>query len=132
MTPTRPGRDHVETKRIGIAPSVAVGLGSSTRAILSYICLRSGQCPRLRHPVRSRDQHRRWPNFATSRRRSITTIITACSSAIDEKLRTNIVTFALEHDLTDDIRVANTTRYGHAMRDSIYSSPRFRQHDAAP
>ena len=36
----------------------------------------------------------------------------------------NIATFALEHDLTDDIRIANTTRYGYAVRNSIFSSPR--------
>ena len=30
-----PGRDHVETHRIGIAPSIALGLGTTTRAILS-------------------------------------------------------------------------------------------------
>jgi catecholate siderophore receptor len=42
-----------------------------------------------------------------------------------EKLRTNILTFALEHDLASSVRIANTTRYGHARRDSIYSSPRF-------
>lgn len=31
-----PGRDHVETRRWGIAPSAAIGLGTRTRAIVSY------------------------------------------------------------------------------------------------
>ena len=35
------------------------------------------------------------------------------------------MTFALEHDLTDAVRISNTTRYGYATRDSIYSAPRF-------
>ena len=39
----------------------------------------------------------------------------------------NIVTFALEHDISSGLRIANTTRYGHATRDSIYSAPRFAQ-----
>src|SRR5690606_31054392 len=42
-----------------------------------------------------------------------------------EKTRTHMLTFALEHDLTDTVRISNTTRYGYATRDSIYSAPRF-------
>src|SRR5690606_5449308 len=41
-----------------------------------------------------------------------------------EKTRTHMLTFALEHDLTDTVRISNTTRYGYATRDSIYSAPR--------
>src|SRR5690606_12753872 len=40
-----PGRDFVESERMGLAPSVAVGLGSSTRAILSYLYLRQNNQP---------------------------------------------------------------------------------------
>ena len=40
-------------------------------------------------------------------------------------MRSDLVTFAAEHDLTDAVRISNTTRFGHATRDSIYSSPRF-------
>ena len=80
--------------------------GSAVRPArsLSYMLLDQDNVPGLRHSVRPGDQHRRLPNLRTSRRRSITTIITACSSATARRLRSNIVTFALEHDLTDDIR----------------------------
>ena len=40
-----PGRDHVKTERFGIAPSIAVGLGTSTRAILSYYRLQADNLP---------------------------------------------------------------------------------------
>src|SRR5690606_16113331 len=40
-----PGRDFVDSERIGFAPSVAVGLGSSTRAIVSYLYLRANNQP---------------------------------------------------------------------------------------
>ena len=76
-----PGRDHVDTKRWGIAPSVAVGLGSVDARDPVVGPPQAGQCPRLRHPVRAGDEHPRLPNSPTSRRRSTMTIITACSSA---------------------------------------------------
>ncbi len=126
-----PGRDFVDTQRIGIAPAVAVGLGSSTRAILTYMLLDQDNVPDYGIPfvpathnvlVDFRDRpapvdfDKHYGLLARDR----------------EDLRTNILTFALEHDLTDAIRISNTTRYGHATRDSIYSSPRFVSNDSIP
>ena len=119
-----PGRDHVETKRTGFAPSVAVGLGTSTRAILSYFRLKQDNVPDYGIPfvpstnVALPDHHEQpapvdYDNYYGLLERDY------------EDTLANIATFALEHDLTPDIRIANTTRYGHATRNSIYSSPRF-------
>ena len=119
-----PGRDHVETKRYGIAPSVAVGLGGSTRAIVSLTWMKQDNVPDYGIPFvpgtnNVLQQYREQPapvdydNYYGSLERDY------------EKIRSSIVTAALEHDLTGDIRIANTTRYGHATRDSIYSAPRF-------
>ncbi len=119
-----PGRDRVETKRTGFAPSVAVGLGTSTRAILSYIRLKQDNVPDYGIPfvpntnVALPEHHEQpapvdYDNYYGLLERDY------------EDTLANIATFALEHDLTPDIRIANTTRYGHATRDSIYSSPRF-------
>ena len=44
-----PGRDHVETQRIGFAPSVAVGLGRSTPAILTHMLLGQDKVPHYFH-----------------------------------------------------------------------------------
>ena len=124
MDADTPGRDHVETKRYGIAPSVAVGLGGSTRAILSLTWLKQDNVPDYGIPFvpaahETLVEHRDEPapvdydNYYGLLDRD------------REKLRTSLATFALEHDVSDAIRIANTTRYGHATRDSIYSSPRF-------
>ena len=119
-----PGRDHVETERFGIAPSLAVGLGTSTRAILSYFRLEQDNVPDYGIPF--------VPNTNT-----VLTDYHNKAAPVDfdnyyglldrdyEETTANILTFALEHDLTDRVRIANTTRYGHAIRDSIYSAPRF-------
>lgn len=119
-----PGRGHVDTKRLGIAPSIAVGLGTSTRAILSYVRLQQENQPDYGIPFvpntndalpeyRERPAPVDYDNYYGLVRRDY------------EETVSNIATFALEHDLTDSVRVANTTRYGYATRDSIYSAPRF-------
>ena len=119
-----PGRDFVHSKRWGIAPSIAAGLGTSTRAILSYFRLRQDNLPDYGIPfvpssnVELDEFHDRpapvdFDNFYGLVNRDY------------EDTVTNIATFALEHDLTDEVRIANTTRYGYATRDSIYSAPRF-------
>ena len=119
-----PGRDHVETKRTGFAPSVAVGLGTSTRAILSYLRLKQDNVPDYGIPfvpntntalLEYQDEPAPvdYDNYYGVLARDY------------EKTKTNLVTFALEHDLTADVRVSNTVRYGYAIRDSVYSAPRF-------
>lgn len=119
-----PGRDFVESERMGLAPSVAVGLGSSTRAILSYLYLRQNNQPDYGIPfvpatntalAEYADQPAPvdFDNYYGLTKRDY------------EKTRTHMLTFALEHDLTDTVRISNTTRYGYATRDSIYSAPRF-------
>ena len=119
-----PGRDHVETQRWGIAPSIAFGLGTSTRAILSYFRLEQDNVPDYGIP------------FVPNTNVVLTDDINE-EAPVDydnyyglldrdyETTAADILTFALEHDITDDVRIANTTRYGHAVRDSIYSAPRF-------
>jgi catecholate siderophore receptor len=120
-----PGRDHVETHRIGIAPSIAVGLGGSTRAILSYFRLEQDNVPDYGIPF--------IPNTNTSP--ELADFLDE-PAPVDydnhygllerdyEETTVNIATFAFEHDLTDEVRIANTTRYGYAVRDSIFSAPR--------
>jgi catecholate siderophore receptor len=119
-----PGRDHVKTKRIGVAPAIAFGLGSSTRAILSYMLLDQDNVPdygipfvpTLHIPLADHADQPAPVDFGN---------YYGLLARDYEDLRSNILTFALEHDVTEDIRVSNTTRYGHATRDSIYSAPRF-------
>ena len=119
-----PGREFVKTERFGIAPSVAVGLGTSTRAILSYFRLQQHNQPDYGIPfvpstnVELEEFHEQpapvdYDNYYGLVERDY------------EDTVANIATFALEHDLTESVRIANTSGYGHSTRDSIYSAPRF-------
>ena len=120
-----PGRDHVETRRIGIAPSVALGLSTSTRAILSYFRIEGDNVPDYGIPFVPAANTALPPEFDEQPAPVDYDNYYGLLERDYEDTTTNIATFALEHDVTSDIRIANTTRYGYATRDSIYSSPRF-------
>jgi catecholate siderophore receptor len=119
-----PGRDHVETRRIGAAPSVAVGLGSSTRAILSYLFLDQQNVPDYGIPFIPATNVP-LADYADQPAPVDFDNYYGLSARDYEDTRTHLLTFALEHDISATLRVSNTTRYGYATRDSIYSSPRF-------
>ena len=119
-----PGRDDVETHRIGIAPSLAVGLGTSTRAILSYFRLDQDNVPDYGIPFVP-DTNQPLEDYINEPAPVDYDNYYGLLERDYEETTTNIATFALEHDISEHIRVANTTRYGHAKRDSIYSAPRF-------
>ena len=119
-----PGRDYVNTQRIGFAPTVAVGLGGATRAIVTYMLLDQDNLPDYGIPFVPAT-NAALPDHADQPAPVDFDNFYGLTERDYEDLRTNILTFALEHDINDMVRVANTTRYGHATRDSIYSAPRF-------
>ena len=123
-TADTPGRDFVDSERIGFAPSVAVGLGTSTRAIVSYLYLRAHNQPDYGIPFVPAS-NTALAEFADQPAPVDFDNYYGLTERDYEKTRTHMVTFALEHDVTDTIRVSNTTRYGYATRDSLYSAPRF-------
>lgn len=119
-----PGRDFVETKRYGVSPSVAFGLGTSTRAILSSTWLKQDNVPDYGIPFVPAT-HTGLAEFADQPAPVDYDNYYGVLGRDREKLRSTITTFALEQDLVDEVRISNTTRHGYATRDSIYSSPRF-------
>ena len=119
-----PGRDYVESERIGFAPSIATGLGSATRAILSYYYLRQNNQPDYGIPFVPAT-NTVLPAYADQPAPVDFDNYYGLTERDYEKTRTHLATFAIEHDLTDTVRLANATRYSYAVRDSIYSAPRF-------
>jgi catecholate siderophore receptor len=121
-----PGRDHVDAQRWGIAPAVAIGLGGATRAILSYQYLGQDNLPDYGQPFVPATIT--VPELIPYRERPAPVDRDNFYGLLDrdyEETDTHVLTFALEHDLSDAVRLANVTRYGHSTRDSIISAPRF-------
>jgi catecholate siderophore receptor len=119
-----PGRDIVGDSRWGIAPSLALGLGTPTRLTLSYFRLDQDNVPDYGIPwvpantgplADYSDQAPpvEYSNFYGLVARDY------------EKVTTDLATAELEHDASDSVSIRNITRYGITDRDSIITAPRF-------
>lgn len=118
------GRDVVENERWGVAPSLALGLGTPTRYTISYFKLKQNNISDYGIPwvpvtnnvlVDYRDRPAPVPRntFYGLKNRDF------------EKLNADIVTFRFEHNFNDNYSLRNQLRYGRSTRDSIATPPRF-------
>ncbi|NBV42609.1 TonB-dependent siderophore receptor, partial [bacterium] len=97
-------RDIVESRRYGIAPSLALGMGTGTRMTLSYFYQQSDDIPDYGIPYLFNapapvSRH----NFYGFKSDFLNT-------------RANVVTIKAEHDLNDVTMLTNQFRYGHYTR----------------
>jgi len=118
-----PGRDFVENERWGIAPSIAIGLGTDTRFTLSYLHLDQDNVPDYGIPFVPRT--------------SVNAALPGGIPAVDydnfygnlardhEKLQTDLITGVFEHDFSDVLKLRSAVRVGRSRRDSITTAPRF-------
>ncbi len=113
------GRDYAEKKTWGIAPSLALGLGTPTRVTLG-----------LQH-----DEQDDRPDFG-----ALGGIVGGTATAIRplqavdrsrfyghaddfDRVDLNVLTARIEHDITSTMRLSNATRYGQTERDALYTVP---------
>jgi catecholate siderophore receptor len=118
------GRDVVENRRWGVAPSLAFGLGTPTRLTLSYFKLKQDNISDYGIPwvpatnnalAEFRDKPAPVPRdtFYGLKNRDF------------EKLNSDLATIELERDFSDSLTLRNQFRYGRSTRDSIATPPRF-------
>lgn len=118
------GRDVVENKRWGVAPSIMFGLGTRTRLTLSYYYLGQDNISDYGIPwvpatnnalVEYRDKPAPVPRntFYGFRNRDY------------EKLRSDLATVKFERDISDSVTIRNQLRFGYSSRDSLATPPRF-------
>jgi len=120
------GRDKVNYDRWGIAPSLAFGLGTPTRVNLDYYHLESDDLPDSGIPY---SIPRAGSNARTSAHPSKpidggdSDNFYGLTDRDFRKTRTDIATFAIEHDLSDSLTIKNTLRHGNSMQDYILTQP---------
>jgi len=112
------GRDVVENKSIGIAPSLAFGLGTPTRFYLYSQHIRQDNVPDGGVPTVG------LPGFfnADARLRAGARVNEENfygSTDDDEKIHTDMVTAKIEHDLGQGMVLRNISRYGKATVDRV-------------
>ena len=122
------GRDAVENRRAGVAPSLAFGLGSPTRLTVSYFKLKQENTPDYGIPwvtathnvlAAYRDQPAPVPRDS----------FYGLLSRDFERMNSDMATARVEHDFSDGLSLRNQFRYGRSTRDSVTTSPRFASND---
>lgn len=119
-----PGRDDVQNRRWGLAPSVALGLGTATRYSFGYFYLEQDNTSDYGIPWVPAANNA----LAAFRDRPAPVSSSTFYGFIDrdrEKLRSDLFTARFEHDFSDNLSVRSQFRYGYSKRDSIATPPRF-------
>lgn len=123
------GRDVTSFSRWGIAPSIAFGLGTPTRATLSYYHLQSNDTPDTGIPYNNGNFNRR-----TDGRPQLFGPGDGAPVNVDRNVyyglgrdfrrdRVDMGTFTLEHDVSSALKLRNTTRIARTSQDYIWTQP---------
>ncbi|RZI75453.1 MAG: catecholate siderophore receptor Fiu [Variovorax sp.] len=126
------GRDVVKNKRWGIAPSFAFGLNSPTRFYVDLVHIKQNNIPDGGVPtvglpgytnpdpltINAGLQRRSYLNFAS---RVDSSNFYGTSSDFDNVTQ-NMITARVEHDITPDVTLRNTFRYGKTEQDYMLTA----------
>ncbi|WP_447592942.1 TonB-dependent receptor [Aquipseudomonas campi] len=118
------GRDKVNYDRWGVAPSLAFGLGTDTRVNLDFYHMESDDLPDSGIPYGysvGKSHTAASPDKPTDGGRSSN--FYGLTSRDFRKTRTDVSTFAIEHDLSDSLTIKNTLRHGNSMQDYVLTQP---------
>ena len=118
------GRDEVENKRWGVAPTLAFGLGTDTVTNISLFHLEQDNVPDYGLP---------WvpgTNTALPSNRNSTAPVDRGNwygilERDYEKTRTDLATVSVKHSFSENLALENITRWGASTRDSVITAPRF-------
>lgn len=131
------GRDVVENNGYAIAPAFATGLGTDTRVFLSGQFVRQDNVPDGGIPANALSGFNRTAVTTGSAAGRVTDGQAAAitnSPMVNrenfygnrndyEKVKANMVTAKIEHDLSDKTTIRNITRWGRTTMDRLLSSP---------
>lgn len=119
-----PGREVVQNRRWGFAPSIQFGLGTPTRYSFSYFYIEQDNTSDYGIPWVPATNTVLAPfrdHVAPVPRSTFYGLL----DRDKEKLRSDLITARIEHEFNDKMAVRNQFRYGYSRRDSIASPPRF-------
>lgn len=119
-----PGRDVVENKRWGVAPSLGFGLDSATRVYIDLLHVQQenlpdGGVPTIGLPGYSSPDPTR-PEIAAAPTVDPENFYGTLSDYDD--VTADMATVRVEHDLSDSARLINTTRWGRTQQDYLLTA----------
>lgn len=108
----QPGRDHVNNRRWGIAPSLAFGLGTSTRYFLNLLYVDQDNVPDGGVPTLGLPGWTPQPSLEQLAGQPVDPENFYGTRADHDDVTAKMATFRIEHDINDVVRVTNTARWG--------------------
>ncbi len=110
------GRDVVDNKRWGIAPTLSFGLGTPTRVTLGYYHLDTDDIPDGGIPYE-------YPRGNLSGPVDVDRDNFYGLTSDYRKTTSDMVTLGVEHDFNDALTLRNTTRYTHSDQRYVWTQP---------
>jgi catecholate siderophore receptor len=120
-----PNRDRVSASRWGIAPSIGLGTGTSTRANISYFKLKQDNLPEYGLPWVPANTNPELAEYANGAPPVDQSNFYGLVDRDYEKTDTDLVTLDVARDVSPSTVVRNLTRWGRNVRDSVITAPRF-------
>ncbi|WP_341643479.1 catecholate siderophore receptor Fiu [Thauera sp. SDU_THAU2] len=118
------GRDHLESKRWGIAPSIAFGLNTPTRTTLSYLHVEQDNVPDGGIPtVGLKGYYNAALAAAGIGARKVDTENFYGSKHDFEDVSLDMFTVKVEHDVAPGTTVRNTSRWGKVRHELLLTAP---------
>lgn len=123
-----PGRDVVKNKRWGVAPSLAFGLNSPTRVVLSYLHVKQNNIPDGGVPTIG------LPGYtAPTATSAVNTAALNTAPRVNpsnfygtsqdhDNVTADMFTVKVEHDFANGAKLVNTSRYGKTKQDYMLTS----------
>src|SRR5690606_31189572 len=116
------GRDHVNNKRIGIAPSLGVGLDGDTRAYLNLLYVKQENIPDGFVPTVGLDHWEPQPGLEQLVGNPVDPENFYGTRADHDDVTAKMATFRLEHDFSDSVKLTNSLRWGETEQDYLLSA----------
>jgi catecholate siderophore receptor len=123
------GRDVTSFSRWGIAPSIAFGLGTPTRATLSYYHLQSNDTPDTGIPYNNPDNPKKPPpgprlfGPGDGSPVGVNRNVYYGLSRDFRRDQMDMGSLALEHDISDSAKLRNITRVSKSRQDYLWTRP---------
>ncbi|WP_455851476.1 catecholate siderophore receptor Fiu [Pantoea endophytica] len=117
-------RDNVQNERYGVAPSLALGLDTSTRLYLNYLHVHQNNTPDGGIPTIGLPGYSA-PNAATSALNNSGKVATSNYYGTDsdfDKSTTDSATIRFEHDINDSTTIRNTTRWSRVKQEYLLTA----------
>ena len=118
----QPGRDHVNNRRWGIAPSLAFGLGTSTRYFLNLLYVDQDNVPDGGVPTLGLPGWTPQPSLEQLAGQPVDPENFYGTRADHDDVTAKMATFRIEHDINDAVRVTNTARWGRTDQDYLLTA----------